>query len=126
AVWAGSHALRRWAAPRRGGTHRRGGLTQDVSAVELRLGENRRRLLQDLVGPPQLEVLPLELLEPLPLLSCQAGPPALVPLGLAHPLPERLRCTADLLGDRGDRRPLRIVSGLVLHDHPHSPLTHFR
>src|SRR5215510_11206966 len=71
-------------------------------------------------------ILSLELLEPLPLLGRQARSPALVPLGLAHPLPERLRGTADLLGDRGDRRPLRIVRRLVLHDHPHGPLTHFR
>src|SRR5262249_56431990 len=38
------------------------------SAVELCLGEKRRRLLEDLVGAPQLDVLPLELLQPLPLL----------------------------------------------------------
>src|SRR5262249_35887409 len=64
--------------------------------------------------------------EPLPLHGRQAGPPALVPLGLPHPLPERLRGTADLLGDRRDRRPLRIMRSFVLHHHPHRPLTHFR
>jgi len=90
------------------------------------LGRKTPPPLHGLVGPAQLEVLPLELLEPMPLLGRQAGPPALVPLGLAHPLPERLRRTADLLGDRGDRRPLRIVRGLVLHDHPYGPLTYLR
>ena len=42
------------------------------SAVELRLREIRRRLLENLVGPAQLEVLALELLEALTLLGGQA------------------------------------------------------
>ncbi len=40
------------------------------------------------------------------LFSRQARTRPGITLGLANPLPERLRGTADLLGDRGDRRPL--------------------
>jgi hypothetical protein len=47
-------------------------------------GEIRRRLLQDLVGPPQLKHLAFELLEPLALLRGQPRPAPLVTLGLSH------------------------------------------
>src|SRR5262249_16726032 len=77
-------------------------------------------------GPPQLSVLTLELLEPCSLVRRQAGPPAVVPLGLPHPMAECLRRTADLLGDRGDRRPLRRVVLGVLEHHPDGTLPHFR
>src|SRR5262245_39191469 len=82
------------------------------SAVELCLGEKRRRLLEDLVGAPQLDVLPLELLQPLPLLRRPPRALALVPLRLPDPFPERLGAAADFLGNRRDRRPLRLVRPL--------------
>jgi hypothetical protein len=64
------------------------------------MGEIRRRLLQDLVGVQQLEVLALDLLQALSLLGRQSGPRALVPLGLSDPATQRLGGTSDLLGDR--------------------------
>ena len=41
-------------------------------------------------------------------------------------LPQRLGRAADLLGDRGDRRPLRRVVLGVLEHHPHRSLPHLR
>jgi len=84
------------------------------SPVELRLGEKSRSLAQDLIRPPELAVLPLQLLHPGPLVTRQAPAPAGVDLLPAHPLPQRLRGAADLTCDRYDRRPLRSVLPLVL------------
>src|SRR5437899_1908213 len=96
------------------------------SAVELRLREIRRGQPQVLVRPPQLDVLAFELLEPRAFVRRQPGPLAAVTLGLPHPAPQRLGRTPDLLGDRGDRRPLRRVFLGVLEHHPHRSLAHLR
>lgn len=86
------------------------------SALELRLREIRRRRPQDLVRAPQLDVLAFELLEPRAFVRRQPGPPTPVTLGLPDPAPQRLGRTPDLLGDRGDRRPLRrVVLGVLEH-----------
>ena len=77
------------------------------SAVELRLGEKRRRLPQDVVGAFQRRILSLQRFELLALVSRQARPPALVTLGLAHPPPQGLVRAANLLGDRPPGEPAR-------------------
>src|SRR5690606_26668728 len=77
-------------------------------AVELRREESRRRL-QDLVGPPQLSVLPPKLLELLDLIGGRTRPATIVAFGLPDPVADRLRRTADLVGHRTDRCPLRVV-----------------
>src|SRR4029453_10955741 len=96
------------------------------SAVELRLGEIRRRLTQDLVRPPQLPILALQTREPLPLAARQPRADAVVALSPPDPLPQRLRRAAHLPRDRLDRRPLRCVVPLMLQDHPDRPLPHLR
>ncbi len=45
-----------------------------------------------------------------------------IDLSLPHPLPERLRRTADLRGDGPHCLPLRGVLAPVLEEHPHGPL----
>src|SRR6266542_1464540 len=60
------------------------------SAVELRPEESRRGA-QDLVGPSEHVVLPLQLLHPRPLLGRQAWPEAVIDLGPADPAAQRLR-----------------------------------
>ncbi len=68
------------------------------------------KLAEDLVLPPKLAVLRLKLLDPGPLIARQASAPARVDLGLAKPLPKRLRGVADLARrDRDDDRPLGVV-----------------
>src|SRR5437016_3790546 len=96
------------------------------SAVELRLREIRRCQPQDLVRPPQFDVLAFELFEPRAFVRGQPGPPAAITLGLPHPAPQRLGRAPDLRGDRGDRRPLRRVLRGVLEHHPHRALPHLR
>ena len=71
-------------------------------AVELRPEETRRGL-QDLVGPAELAVLPLELIRPGSLLTGQAAQLAAVDAGLADPLADGLGADAQLLGDSRDR-----------------------
>ena len=80
-------------------------------AVELCPCESRGGLAESLVGPIQLAILALELLEPLKLAGRQSSPAASVALCLPHPLAQRLRRAAHLLGDRADRRPLRGCGG---------------
>ena len=65
-----------------------------------------RGALQDLIGPTQFSVLPLQGLEALVLVGGQAGPEAVVNLGRSYPLAERLVRDAELGRDRADRRPL--------------------
>ena len=77
-----------------------------------------RKCGSDLVRPPQLDILTFELLEPGPFVRRQAGPPAVVPLGLPHPVAQRLGRAPDLLGDQRDRGPLRGVVLGVLEHHP--------
>src|SRR5262249_8608700 len=74
---------------------------------------------------PQLEALALELLEPLALVRGQSRAAPLVALGLPHPVPERLRRAPDLLRDRYDGRPLRVMLILMLEHHPHRALSDF-
>src|SRR5690606_37049517 len=93
---------------------------------ELRLCEIRRRLAEDLVGPPQLTVFALELLEPLTLLARQTRPLPRIPLAPPNPAAQRLGRTADLLCDRLDRRPFRFILVRVLADQPNRPLPHLR
>src|SRR5690606_5130883 len=93
---------------------------------ELRLCEIRRRLAEDLVGPPQLTVFALELPEPLTLLARQTRPLPRIPLAPPNPAAQRLGRTADLLCDRLDRRPFRFILVRVLADQPNRPLPHLR
>ena len=60
-------------------------------AVELRVGEKRRRGLQDLTRSPQLPHLGLKRLDPLRLRGRHPGRLPGVDLGLLHPAPQRLR-----------------------------------
>jgi hypothetical protein len=53
--------------------------------VELRLGEKRRRLPQDLVGALQFEVFTLKSFQLVALTGGQAWTLTGIPLGLAHP-----------------------------------------
>src|SRR5688500_14587109 len=86
---------------------------------------NRRRL-QDLIRPAQLAVLALELLDALSLGGAHARPRTAIDLGLANPLAQRLVRHPQLARDRRDRRPLRLVLGLVLEHHPHRTLPDLR
>src|SRR5690606_4717101 len=85
-----------------------------------------RRLAEDLVGPPQLTVFALELLEPLTLLARQTRPLPRIPLAPPNPAAQRLGRTADLLCDRLDRRPFRFILVSVITDQPNRPLPHLR
>src|SRR5581483_3843110 len=79
--------------------------------------------LQDLVGPAQLAVLALQLHQALVLGGRHARPLAAVDLSAPDPLAQRLRRRdPQLRGDRGDRRPLRVVLAPVLPHHPDRPL----
>src|SRR5437879_7498722 len=60
------------------------------SRVELPREKSRGRL-EDLVGPPQLPVLPLELSEALTFVGGQAGTQAAIDLGLLDPRAKRLQ-----------------------------------
>ncbi len=96
------------------------------SAVELRLGEIRRRLPQDLIRPPQFTTLPPELLQLGLLIRSQPGPDALIGLSPPNPLTQRLRRTPEHLRYRTNRRPLRTVIPTMLRNHPNSPLPNLR
>src|SRR5262245_37037766 len=98
-------------------------LTSTAVAVELRREENRRRL-EDLIGPAQLSVLPLQPLDLGILLAGDTRPAPGIHLGLADPLAQRLRrADAQLLGHRADRRPVRGILRPHLGDHPDRTLT---
>src|SRR5690606_35500161 len=84
------------------------------------------RLAEALVGPPQLTVFALELLEPLTLLARRTRPLPRLPLAPPNPAAQRLGRTADLLCDRLDRRPFRFILVRVLADQPNRPLPHLR
>src|SRR5439155_20481997 len=83
------------------------------SAVELRLGEIRRRLTQDLVRALEIPILSLELLQTQALVRGQAWTNTGIALGLAHPASQRLGRALPLLRHRTDRSPLRFVFRLV-------------
>jgi hypothetical protein len=89
-----------------------------------RLGEKRAGLAQDLVGPAQLTVLSLTLLDPQPLGRTWPVALAQIALGMAHPAAQRLRRAADLACHRLDRRPLRCVLVLIVQDQPQCALSH--
>ena len=69
---------------------------------------------------------PLQFLEPVMLRACLARAPSLVALGPAHPFAQGLRCAANLARNRPDRRPLGVVSPLVLESHPYRPFPDLR
>src|SRR4051794_11356896 len=95
-------------------------------AVELRLGKISGSLAQYLVRLPQLPVLPLERLQPVPHLARHAVLKPRVAFVLTQPLPQGFPAAADLGRDRADRRPLRGVLTLVLEHHSHGSLLHLR
>jgi hypothetical protein len=86
-----------------------------VWAVELRREESRCGL-QDRVGPLQLAVLLLELLDPLGVARRRPGLAALVDVGLVDPVPHKFDAVAELAGD-----PLH---GAVIGPELSSELTH--
>src|SRR5262249_32153104 len=108
---AGSMSTEREAAPRRsarlrtcpGADRRR---RQSVrSAVELRLGEKRGRLPQNLVRSLQLEVFTLESFQLRALGGRQARTLPGITLRLADPSAERFYSAAQFLGDGSNRCP---------------------
>src|SRR5664280_187040 len=87
------------------------------AAVELR-PEESRRALEDLVGPPELLVLPFELAHPDPFLGRETGASAPVDLGLLDPVAEGLGADPELAGDAGDDALVVAVPLDGLLDHP--------
>src|SRR3954469_17369230 len=69
-------------------------------------------------GLAQLAHFALQRSDALVLGRGRAGAPALVALGLANPVAQRLRRAADLGGNRADRGRLRGVLALVVEHHP--------
>src|SRR5712691_9661801 len=115
-------APRRSARPRSGsGGCRRSG-SPLRSAVELRPEESRSRL-EDLIRPPQLEVLPLELLDPPALLGGEALAFAAVDLGLAQPVTDALGVYAKLSAHLPQAAVAATPSLPPLIDHPDRALT---
>src|SRR5690348_8292792 len=96
-----------------------------AAAVELRLGKKRRRLAQNLIGAPELRVLPLQLLDPLTVGQSCIAMRIGCSLRTPHPVVERLRCAADLLGYGLHRCPARGVLVHVLLEQAYRPVTHF-
>src|SRR5690625_2245540 len=88
------------------------------SAIELRLCKIGASLAQDLVGLSQFTHLALERLDLFALFRGGTGLQAQIALGLANPVEKRLVSTADLLGNRTDRSPLRAVLMLLIQHHP--------
>src|ERR1700733_7303235 len=88
-------------------------------AVELRLGKIRARLAQDLVGLPKLAVLAFQSLQLCRHIRGNTGARTTVALSLLHPLMQRMPRTADLGGDRRDRRPARGMLAFVIQNHSH-------
>src|SRR4029453_6172119 len=81
-----------------------------------------RGVLQFLIPPPQLAVLPLQGLQPCTLVAGQPRSEAFIGLGPTDPLAQRLGRDAELVGDRGGGGPLRGVLVLVLQHQPDGPL----
>lgn len=78
-------------------------------AVELRVGEKCAGLRQELVGPVQFLDLAFQVFDPLCFGKAHARPSARVNLSLLDPIQQRLHHTADLRGDRLDRRLQRWI-----------------
>src|SRR5579859_5970226 len=92
------------------------------SAVELRRREKRRRRPQDLIGPAQLPILPLQLGDPTLVLVRHPRPPTTVDLGLVDPVPQRLGPYPQLPGDPPDH-PVTLTALLDgIHHKPNRPL----
>src|SRR4051794_7499133 len=96
-----------WSSPRR--------------AVELRREESRCAL-QDLVGPPELPVLPLQLRDALTVRRARAGPLATVDLGLADPLAQGFGPHPELGRDAGDGAEPLLAPVIRLEDHADAAL----
>src|SRR5690606_12431683 len=86
----------------------------------------RARLAQNLVGLPKLPVLPLKSLHLRRHIRRQTGPLAGIDLGFLHPMPQRVRLTADLAGDRLTGSPAAGKIRSVLQHHPHGTLALLR
>src|SRR5262249_28316334 len=95
--------LCRWARHRARHGDRRRTRRSPRWAVELRLGEIRRRLAQDLVRSLELTVLLLQPLDPLRVLGRGPGLMTVVDVGLLHPAAHRLHAVAELIRDPLDR-----------------------
>src|SRR3954451_9433445 len=94
--------------------------------VELGREESGSRL-EDFVGPAKLGHLALEALDLCRLVGRRAWALAGVDLSLADPFTNRLGgAHAQLLRDRTDGGPLRVVVRGHLGDRPHRPLTQLR
>jgi hypothetical protein len=90
--------------------------------VELRRGEKRAGLAQDFIGALQFSIFALQRMQSLTLVGLQAGPLPRVALRPSHPQPQRLRRTPDLVGNRPDRGPLRLMRALLLQQQPYGSL----
>src|SRR6056297_2762862 len=90
------------------------------------MAENGLALAQDLVGLAKLPVLPLQGLHLLGHLAGNACALTAVNLGPLDPVVQPVRRAADLRGNRRDRLPARAVLALVVENHPHGALAHFR
>src|SRR5215472_7816961 len=112
----------RSARPRTGPCAHRCSWSPRSSAVELGREESRRAL-QDLVGTPQLPVLPLELGDAPTLLGRHARSLAAVDLRLLDPVAQRLRPDPQLAGHPGDHAEALATLGDRLSYHADSPLT---
>ena len=84
----------------------------------------RARLAQDLVGLPKLTVLAFQSLQLCRHIRGNTGAHTAVALGPLHPLMQRLRCAADLGGDRRDRSPARGMLAFVIQNHSHRAGAH--
>ena len=100
--------------------------TVDGAAVDIGLGKIRRRLAQDLIGLPQLAVLPLQGLQLLGHLRRDTNPFAAVDLDLLDPLVQGLRRAADLRCHGFNRGPARRMLVFMIEHQPNRPATHFR
>lgn len=89
------------------------------------LRQAQDRPAQDLVGLTQFADLVLQRLHLVGHLSRDTAALAAVDLGLLHPLMQRLRNAADLLGNRYHGRPPGRVIPLVIKNHPHQSLADF-
>src|SRR5712692_3770445 len=73
--------------------------------------------LEDLIRPPQLEVLPLEFLDPLAFLGGEALAFAAIDLGLAQPVADALGVDAELSADLPQAAVVATASFPPLIDH---------
>src|SRR4029453_16798981 len=86
------------------------------SEVELRLGEKRGRLPENLIGALQFDILAFQVLQALTLVGRQPRSLARVTLGLSNPPSQGLDAASQLLANRSDRCPLRgMLCGVIKH-----------